>query len=354
MSTDAAPYSNTATPGDVVERLRHAKSIFVITHRKADGDALGSTLGLVRTLRHLDHDALAIFPGPWIDVFDPVLRDTPRAHVNENDDPAARLRNREPDAIVLVDTGSRQQLGAMCEWVEQRAERAIIVDHHASGDAHLAPLRWIEPQAAAAAEMTARVCVDLMRLASPAQLPLDVAEPLYLGIATDTGWFRYSNTRSSTMRLAADLLDAGVDHNRLLRLSEQSDPPERVLLLARALTSLRLDQNQQIATLVVRRHDLEELALENSDSGAINDRILSVGTVRATAVITEIDAGSCKASLRSKPPLNDHEPDVDVNVVAQRFGGGGHKRASGARFNLPADQARAAIIDAIAEQLRAR
>src|SRR5690606_18394980 len=114
----------------------------------------------------------------------------------------------------------------------------------------------------------------------------------------------------------------GVDHNRLLRLSEQSDPPERVLLLARALASLRLDENQQIATLVVRRKDLEELGLENSDSGAINDRILSVGTVRATAVITEVDAASCKASLRSKPPLNDHEPDVDVNVAAQRFGGG--------------------------------
>jgi phosphoesterase RecJ-like protein len=352
MSTDATPYSNNAAPHKIVERLRHAKSVFVITHRKADGDALGSTLGLVRTLRHLDHDALAIFPGPWIEVFNPLLRDTPRAHINENEDPAEKLHNREPDAIVLVDTGSRQQLGALCPWVEQRADRTIIIDHHASGDDHLGDTRWIEPPAAAAAEMVAKVSTELTRLDSPAQLPVDVAEPLYMGIATDTGWFRYSNTQSSTMRLAADFLDAGVDHNRLMRLSEQSDPPQRVMLLARALNSLRLDDNKQIATLVIRRKDLQELGLENSDSGAINDRILSVATVRATAIITEIDGNACKASLRSKPPLNDGERDVDVNVVAQTFGGGGHRRAAGARVELPVDQARDAIVNAIAEQLK--
>lgn len=352
MSTDAAPYSNNATPHKIVERLRHAKSVFVITHRKADGDALGSTLALVRALRHLDHDALAIFPGPWIGIFDPMLHETPRSFINEGDDAAAKLERREPDAIVLVDTGSRQQLGALVDWVEQRHERTIIVDHHASGDEHLADLRWIDPPSSAAAEMVAQLCVELMRVDSAAHLPLDVAEPLYLGIATDTGWFRYSNTRSSVMRLAADLLDAGVDHNRLMRLSEQSDPPQRVFLLARALNTLRLDENKQIATLVIRRKDLEDLGLENSDSGAINDRILSIASVRATAIITETDANSSKASLRSKPPLTDTERDVDVNVVAQNFGGGGHKRAAGARLTLPVDQARDAIVSAIAAQLR--
>lgn len=352
MSTDAAPYTNNATPHQIVERLRHARSVFVVTHRKADGDALGSTLALVRTLRHLDHDATAVFPGPWIDVFDCLLHETPRIHLHEQDDPSAAFAQNEPDAIVLVDTGSRQQLGAACEWVERRADRAIIIDHHASGDEHLAPVRWIDPPSSAAAEMVAQVCVELLRVKSSASLPLDVAEPLYLGIATDTGWFRYSNTRSDTMRLAADLLDAGVDHNRLMRVSEQSDPPQRVFLLARALNTLRLDENQQIATLVIRRKDLHDLGLENSDSGAINDRILSVATVRATAIITEVDANSCKASLRSKPPLTDDEPDVDVNVVAQQFGGGGHRRAAGARLTLPVDQARDAIVGAIARQLR--
>lgn len=352
MSTDAAPYSTNASPAQIVERLRHAKRVYVITHRKADGDALGSTLALVRTLRHLDHDALAVFPGPWIDVFDPLLHETPLAHVNERDDPAGALAGPEPDAVVLVDTGSRQQLGALRDWVEQRAARTVIVDHHASGDAELGETRWIDPPASAAAEMVARLCVDLLRVESAARLPLDVAEPLYLGIATDTGWFRYSNTRSAVMRLAADLLDAGVDHNRLMRLSEQSDPPQRVFLLARALNTLRLDEDRQIATLVIRRKDLEELGLENSDSGAINDRILSVATVRATAIITEVDAASAKASLRSKPPINDRERDVDVNVVAQQFGGGGHKRAAGARLDLPVDKARDAIVRAIAAQLR--
>ncbi|MGP1310741.1 MAG: DHH family phosphoesterase [Phycisphaerales bacterium] len=349
MSTDA--YATNTTPHQIVERLRHAKSIAVITHRKADGDALGSTLALVRTLRHLDHNAFAVFPGPWIDVFDPLIHDTPSAHIGENDDPSD-LPVAEPDAIVLVDTGSRQQLGAMVNWVEQRADRAIIVDHHASGDAELAEHRWVEVGASAACEMVAKLCAELNRVDTPARLPLDVAEPLYLGIATDTGWFRYSNTRSSVMRLAADLLDAGVDHNRLLRLSEQSDPPERVFLLAKALSSLRLDHDDQIATLVIRRKDLEELGLQNSDSGTINDRILSIATVRATAIITEVDANASKASLRSKPPLNDHEPDADVNVAAQQFGGGGHKRAAGARLPLPVDQARDAIVKAIAQQLQ--
>ncbi|MBX3352455.1 MAG: bifunctional oligoribonuclease/PAP phosphatase NrnA [Phycisphaeraceae bacterium] len=352
MTHDGLPYTNNATTAQIVERLRRATRVAVVTHRKADGDALGSTLALVRTLLHLGKDAYAVFPGPWIDIFDPLLRDTPRVHVPEGSDPVAMLASREPDALVMVDTGSRQQMGATLPWIEAHADRTIIIDHHASGDADLASLRLVEPKAAAAAEMVAAVCVGLLERRSAAELPGDVAEAIYLGIATDTGWFRYSNTRSSTMHLAADLLDAGVDHNLLMRISEQSDPPERVKLLARALTTLRLDHDDQIATIVIRRKDLVELGLETSDSGSLNDRILSVATVRATAVLTEVDDRSCKASLRSKPPATPGEPDVDVNIVAQRFGGGGHKRASGARADIPVDEARERIIATIAEQLR--
>lgn len=352
MTHDALAYTSNATPDAIADRLRRATRVAVVTHRKADGDALGSTLALVRTLLHLGKGAFAVFPGPWIGIFDPLLRDTPLVHVPEGADPVALLSPHNADAIALVDTGSRQQMGATLPWLDAHADKTLIIDHHASGDADLAAMRWVEPGAAAAAEMVASVCVRLLERRSASGLPLDVAEAIYLGIATDTGWFRYSNTRSSTMRLAADLLDAGVDHNLLMRISEQSDPPERVKLLSRALNSLRLDHDDQIATIVIRRKDLVELGLETSDSGSLNDRILSVATVRATAVLTEVSDESCKASLRSKPPATPGEPDVDVNLVAQRFGGGGHKRASGARSDMPVDQAREAIVAAIAEQLR--
>ena len=194
----------------IADRLRRATRVAVVTHRKADGDALGSTLALVRSLLHLGKDAFAVFPGPWIGIFDPLLRDTPLVHVPEGADPVALLSPHNADAIALVDTGSRQQMGATLPWLDAHADKTLIIDHHASGDADLAAMRWVElgPPPPRWSRASACACRTPQRV-RPA---LDVAEAIYPA-SRPTRLVPLQQHAQFDDALAADLLDAGVDHN---------------------------------------------------------------------------------------------------------------------------------------------
>ena len=184
---------------------------------------------------------------------------------------------------------------------------------------------------------------------SPAKLPRNVAEPLYLGIATDTGWFRHSSVTPATLRLTADLLQAGVDHTRLFRVIEQQDQASRWRLLGRALRSLELHDNGRIALLSLTLEDFRDSGADRNDTSGFADMLLTVASVQLSVVFTEQESAPgrealTKLSLRSKPG-----PDaIDVNALASRLGGGGHARAAGAKINAPIDQARAIFLKAIA------
>jgi phosphoesterase RecJ-like protein len=342
-------YSSNATLAQIAARLREASKIIIFTHAKPDGDAVGSTLALARALTALGKSAAPIYLPPWSTRFEALIGATPVIHERRGiwTDPALT----SADACAVLDTGSWNQLADAKAFLVPRRASTVLVDHHPHGDADVADLRHIDTTSASACELVAELCRLLLSLASIRDLPRHVAEPLYLGLATDTGWFRYSNTRSATLRMAADLIDAGVDHNRLYRNTEQTDSPRRLMLTQRALASLEYLASDRAAMMCVTKRDIEECNATQDELGGLTDLPQAVGSVRAVAVLTEVESTLTKVSLRSKAP-DPGQPLIDVNKIAQTLGGGGHVHAAGVKMHMPLAQARehirAALIGAFA------
>lgn len=318
---------------EVADRIRSARKIVVTTHVKPDGDAIGSSLALVRALRRLDIEAEAWYLPPLTEVFQTLLEPTPYRIVTESSQPPP-----DADLVVILDTGARSQLKLLEAWLGERRERICIIDHHIQGDPDLGALRVIRPEAAAASEIVANLIDEL-----GAPIDLEIAQPLYVGIATDTGWFRFSNVSARVFRLAAKLIDAGVDHPAMYRLIEQNDEPTRLRLLARALSSLELLSGGRVALLTLRQSDFRDVGASVEETHGFSDIPQSIGSVEVVCLVTEADRSSTKLSLRSK----DGPYAVDVNQLARAFGGGGHARASGAKIDGPIDSVRERVIETL-------
>ena len=337
-------YAGNTTPGEAAAWLKGARTVAVATHFKADGDAVGSSLALARALRRRDPTVQVEvwYAGVLPDYLPAIIRDTPWRHLDSSPPNAQDT----PEAIVVTDTGAWTQLGPLDAFLRGKAGQTLIIDHHLSGDPEMADRRIIDAGAASAAQLVAGVACELLGCPA-ASLPEPVATPLYLGTATDTGWFRYSNVTPAVFRLAADLIQAGVPHTELFRVVEQRDKPGRVRLYGRALASLELLDKDRVALMNLTEADFKAAGAQPGDTGGFADRLLAIESVLVAVVFNESRDHEgrpvTKLSLRSKPGPNA----VDVNVVSGALGGGGHARAAGARHTGSLTEARAALLGAL-------
>lgn len=342
-------WKTNASIDEVAAALRGAPSVVITTHAKPDGDAIGSTVALARALMRCGVKVEVWYIGPvagWTAEFT-------RGVTLRTFEPGKPMTSAggaftapDPDLSVVVDTGSWNQVAELKPFLAGRAARTINIDHHLHGDPEMSSKRIIEAACASCTQVLAPLCVKLLGVSGAGALPLEVAEPLYLGLATDTGWLRYSNVTPSTLRLAAELIEAGVDHTRLYRVIEQQDQPSRWRLLGRSLNSLKLDGGGRIATMVLSLKDFAETGSDATETSGFADMVLSVSTVEVSAVLTETAVGPgepplTKISFRSKPGPNA----VDVNAVANTIGGGGHARAAGAKTRTDLEAARALVVE---------
>lgn len=257
------------------------------------------------------------------------------------------------DAVVVVDTGSWMQLEPVRGWLESHHDKAAVIDHHVQGDAGVAPRRHIDTSAAAACQPVAELCRLLLGASGLSGLPSNVAEASYLGLATDTGWFRHSNVSKAVMATAGELIEAGANPVHLYQVLEQNETPSRLHLLARALASLEVFDHGRIAVMRLTREDFRAAQASPGESGGFVDYGQAIRGVQVTALLTEASPGEygggpgpiTKISLRSKV-------GVDVNAVAKAFGGGGHVQAAGARVGLAMDEAARAVVARVTAQLR--
>lgn len=349
------PWSTNSTFDQIAADLRHASSVVVTTHAKPDGDAAGSTLAVARALKHanIPVEVWCIGPLPrWMrGLFGgtPLREFTPGKPITPAD--GKPFGSPNPDLCIIADTGSWTQLAELRPWLEPRADRNIILDHHLHGDGAAATRRIIDSSCASATQVVAPLCVKLCNLLSAARLPREIADPLYLGLATDTGWFRYSSVTPNTLRLAADLIESGVDHTRLYAMIEQQDVVGRWQLLGRALNTLELHSVRapdDTAVMTLTLSDFDSTKADRNDTSGFADMLLTVSSVQVAAVLTEnpVNPGEpplTKYSLRSKPGTSA----VDVNQVCQKLGGGGHARAAGAKSRLDLASSKRALLEAL-------
>jgi len=315
--------------------------IAVITHTKPDGDAAGSLVALVTTLNAMGKQATGLLVPPVLDSLD-FLANAHGVRVLDSD---PRLP-KDLAMLVIVDTGAYSQVGPLAEDVRTVLGKTLILDHHLSGDIAAAH-RYIDPGAAAAAEIIAQLSGKLLGSKNiGTQARQTINDALFTGIASDTGWFRFSNVTPQTHRLAADLIAAGVSHTDLYARLEQAERPEKLRLLIRAVDSLELLADDRAAVMTLRTEDFVVSGARTEETERLIDIPQQVGSVQVIVLISEAEGDTgpiTRISFRSKPI----EGAVNVAELAAQFGGGGHARAAGAKVDEPIDVVRPRVVEAL-------
>jgi bifunctional oligoribonuclease and PAP phosphatase NrnA len=302
MSAD--PYAKAVTA------LGEATTVPIACHVNPDADALGSMLGLSNHLRGMGKQTICSFGN--------VPFDAPRW--------AAELPGldalvppdafpKEPPVMVTCDCASMDRLGSLA-GAAVRSKTLIWIDHHVTNDG-VGQIAIIDPAASSTSELVWRLIQALGGDAS-----IDTAKCLYAGLVTDTGRFQYEAVRPQTLRLAAELREYPFEHTRLVQALYEDSAIADLRLLAIALSRIRFEDDVDLVWTYLTRGDLLDAGV---DGGATDDLIDVVRTAReadVAAVIKQQRDGRFKVSLRSR---GDH----DVGAVAARFGGGGHRLASG-------------------------
>ena len=323
-------YTTNTTMTELARDIRAARRVLVTTHQKPDGDAMGSVLAVMRACA-----AVGVEASGWVvDPCEGNLRAFEGATKVEHVNPRGpTLPVGEFDLAIVVDTGAWAQLEVLTPWLKANASRVIGFDHHARGD-DVAARRIVDMNCGSCTALLVQLVDALgveLSYGADARGRNSIAEALYMGLATDTGWFRFPNARAAEYALASRLLAAGVDKNAMYQQLEQSSRAERVQLQARALMSMEMLQGGRFVFMTLRASDFTETGALLEETAGIVNIPMEISCVRASVLVVEdTAAGIIKLSFRSKP-ADASGAFVDVNELAARFGGGGHVHAAGGK-----------------------
>jgi len=336
--------SNTSLAA-IADLIREAVgTIFITTHAKPDGDAYGSVVALACALNKIGKTTFPCFAPPVARQLADLKGHDLTHTLNDS------LTIPDCGLYIILDTGAWSQVEPLRKTLEPNLTNTLIIDHHLSGDIE-ATHKYIDADAGACAEIIAELLDLLDESGGAGSFDATIAEALFVGIGSDTGWFRFSNTRPHTHRLAARLLEMGVNHADLFARLHQTERPAKLALLTRALDSLTLIAEGKAAVMCLTASDFAETGALEEETERLIDVPQQVGTIQAVALVTEssIDTPNGKQplariSFRSKPGPNA----VNVAELAAQLGGGGHARAAGAKVQAPIDQALHQVTQAFA------
>lgn len=330
---------NAATPDRAALHafLDRHRSFLLTTHINPDGDAIGSEVAMARWLRGRGKQVRVLNDSP-----------TPAAfgwlHADETfevyDEALCEQRFTEADALIVLDTGNRQRIGRLARHLDRHAIAIAIVDHHVSHEG-FGQVNVIEPELAS----TASLVFELMREAGVA-LDTVTAEALYVGLFTDTGNFRYSNTDARAHRMAATLVEAGVDASDVTSRVQATAPAGRLRFFGEALAALQMLEGGRLAVVEASPDQFARHGLVGADTEGLVDMPRAIAGVEVVALFSEVEPGKVKVSLRSTG-------NVTIDQVCSRLGGGGHPHAAGVQMRGTREEAKAKILPEIVKLLDA-
>ena len=314
----------------VAAALAGARRIALTTHVNSDGDGVGSEVALVHLLRALGKEAWIANPTPIPPRYSFLLD---RIHKHERSEKAVAAL-RDADFFLVLDIADLGRLGQLADTIKSRGLVTACIDHHASPGTLPAGPRLVDAAAAATAEL-------VYDLAAVAGWPLnaEAARALYVGLLTDTGGFRFSNTSPRVLRVAASLLEAGLDPERVYEQVYATAPAGRLRLTAEVLETLVVEPEFGLAWLTVPAGALERHGVGADDLDGLVEFARSVQGTRMALLFRPLANGRIKVSFRSVG-------DVDVADFAHPFGGGGHAKASGASISGTLDEVQHQVLTA--------
>lgn len=308
----------------VVELIENKNQFGITTHIKPDGDGVGSSLGLYWLLKSLGKSADVIVRG---DV-PPSYKTLPGANIIRD---VAEV-DKEYDAIFVIECSDLDRPGI----AGLENETTVNIDHHSTSE-HFGSINWIDSTASAVGEMIYNLCKAIGGRVTP-----EIAACVYMAMITDTGSFHFSNTTDRTLKVASELLKAGVKPAEISEAVYNNYPWSRIELMRRVLETVKRDATGRVAwmrqTLEMRE---DSNAIDGDNNGFVNIP-LAAKEVQAAIYIREVEAGSYRVSLRSKGSVN-------VAQVAELFGGGGHRNASGLRIDGDWETVESQLVEKVSE-----
>jgi phosphoesterase RecJ-like protein len=329
MATEAHVDVDSAL-AEAARALSQADEVALACHVNPDPDALGSMLGLslylrgrgVRTVCSYGNDPFE--KAPWV---------TALAGADSLVEP--RRFPRRPSIMVTLDSASSDRLGQLAP-IAARAGTLIWIDHHVSNEG-LGTIPVIDPKASSTAELVFRLLKKM-----GGEIPPDAAACLYAGIVTDTGRFQYEATTPATLELAAELRTYPFDHARLAQVLFEDNTVGYLRVLAVALQRLAFDEEAAMVWTYITQADLAESGLGVGETDDMIDVVRTAREADVAVVLKQQRDGRFKVSMRSRG-------GADLARVAARFGGGGHRLASGYTSGVGVDETIVQLAAALAE-----
>lgn len=318
----------------VSAELRSRDRFLLTAHEGPDGDALGSLLGLHKVLTQLGKDSLMFMAAKEFPL--PIeYRFLPLEEVFH--EPPADMADR---TVIFLDCGNIDRVPV--DWLTAGGNEVINIDHH-HDNTRFGDINLVE----VGASCTAEIVYDLALLLG-AKITPEIASALYVGLITDTGKFMYENTNAHTHRVAADLIEAGVDVDDTYRRLYEHVPLEKLRLVSRALDKISSHCDGRLAISYITTADYEATGAGEEMTEGLIDNLRSIDGVKVAAVIRDLgDRGRAarKVSLRSSAG------EVDVSAIARLNGGGGHKRAAGFSTDLEFEELAGFLAGEVSKQL---
>ena len=322
-----------------IELIGKSSNILITSHTKPDGDACGCVTAMCEALGALGKNVTPLLLSVVPQWYEFLFTEKP-AILGEDVqlDELTVGRFGQFDLILIVDTNSHSQLAKFNDYLKQNDKPILILDHHETSDG-LGDVELIDTDAAA----TGLIVLDLLKYAGW-PVTEKIAESLFVALATDTGWFQFSNSDSRVYRACAELIDSGVKPTQIYDHLYLNFSYPRFRLMTGMLNKLELHLNGRYAVMQITRQDFERTGAAYSDTENLINECHRIDSVKASALFIELKDGRIRCSLRSRGPL-------DVSKIAAKFGGGGHTMAAGTFLPGPLENAKKLILEEVSKRL---
>lgn len=318
---------------EFIEKIGRYKRVGVVSHLRPDGDCTGSQIALCKWLRSRGLQARAfnddILPDNLTWMQESVVIEKPEFGDFE-----------ECDLIILVDGNAPQRFGLLQEWLEEQSRPLWMIDHHPDPED-----KFEVAVSVTEASSTAELVYRLFQESDPGQLDPESAKALYTGIITDTGSLQFESVTPATVEAVAELLRTGQFRpNEVIEKIYANRTPQQLKLLGMALDTIEQFADNQLGVMVVTGEMLAKSGATPSDCDGFVSYPLNMKGVKAAFLLKDFYEDGIRISLRSRS-------HIDVNRIARKFGGGGHKKAAGAWHVGPADKAVEELVREATSQL---
>jgi len=296
---------------EINQAIKNSQEILLVTHINSDGDALGSILAFYKFLIDQNKKVKMFTPTK------PMREFSFLPFIDKIKNGIFPFSYKKFDLIIFLDCGHISRAG-IDEYLNLNSNfKTINIDHHPSNN-NFADINLVEQRTSSTCEIIFDF-FEYLKIKINSQL----STTLLTGIITDTDFFNHPNASSKTIQIASKLVSLGGKNNLILDKVYTKPSIKSLKICGKALSRLKINQETELATTAIFKDDLEEYNAKEKDLVKLNIYLKQLGDVKGSFVLKEQDFGLVKGSLRTT------RDDVDVNELAQKFGGGGHKKAAG-------------------------